>query len=82
MAIPDAHGDASEQIAHAKSLSDRGRNANIAFLPMTYFAPLADMLKNLWYDLYTLARSVFDHLFLALLQKSLDALLSRVTCSK
>ncbi|BDA42313.1 1-aminocyclopropane-1-carboxylate synthase [Coccomyxa sp. Obi] len=48
MATPDANGDAPEQVVHAKSLSDRGKNANIALLPMTYFAPIADMLKNLW----------------------------------
>lgn len=73
MAIPDANGDAPELGAHAKSLSDRGKNANISLLPMTYFAPIADMLKNLWYDLFTLARSVVDHLLLALSQISLKA---------
>lgn len=66
MVIPSANGDAPETVAHAKSLSDRGKNANIALLPMTYFAPIADMLKNLWYDLFTLARSVVDRLSLAL----------------
>lgn len=29
-------------------LSERGRQAHVALMPMTYFIPIEDMLKNLW----------------------------------
>jgi hypothetical protein len=33
----------------AMVLSERGRQAHVAKLPMKYFFPLMDMIKNLWY---------------------------------
>ena len=40
--------DSTNGNADSIVLSERGRQAHVAKLPMKYFFPITDMVKNLW----------------------------------